>query len=899
MPFSSLTSLLTPGVQTFNPPMTFWEKLLGDLGQAALLIHLRDRRICYANPVAVSQLGLKDRSRWSQIALWEDPDLPSNQQTWHALTSRLLRQQSLTEVPAPWDRLYQPRINLYLVHSSGDPLGIALWPDPEANPNPSLDFVLLNRLTRTIGHAQTVEEALALTLGEVATLAQWDVGEVWTVETNPDTEEDCLRFHGLGYCNPQWQDIQDSGDLPLTQFPHHSRTLRFQRGEGLPGRVWTTGQALWVEDVTQEPWFLRRHLARKCGLRGGVGIPICAGDRVIAVMLFFLLRARSPQPTLIALVGSVAAQLGEIIQRKRAESDLRRAEAKYRGIFESALEGIFQTTPSGQYLSANPALAQIYGYDSPEALLASLTDIGHQLYVDPHRRQTFIQLLQDQEFVANFESRVYRRDRTVIWISENARAVRDEQGQLLYYQGTVEDITEKKRIKEELHFRACYDPLTGLANRALFREALEASLRDCPHPQGFALLFLDLDRFKVINDSLGHLVGDHLLIAVARTLERCVREQDLVARLGGDEFTILLTGVGDPERAIQVAERIQTELSHPFLIEQHRHDTEGHPQCYPIYTGASIGILLSQDYLGRECADLTPEDLLRDADTALYAAKAAGKGCYQVFHRGMHTSAVAVMTREMELRRALDRGEFVVHYQPIWYRDPLDPRRLWGIEALLRWQHPQRGLLETQDFLAQVEEIGLINALEQWFLQEAGAAFLRWQGAWIARGGDRLHLHCNLAPGQLHRRDWLDTLQVLGDRGLSPQDLCLEFQEQDWPDLDPQPGSPYHALLHLGVGLCLDSFGNHDFSLKGLQQPGVEVLKLSATLVQSLETDGVQYQIAQAVVQLAQSLGKKVIAVTPDPSRPSPPLQRLGLDLVQGGAAIQTTAAMAACLGLA
>src|SRR6476469_4891419 len=274
----------------------------------------------------------------------------------------------------------------------------------------------------------------------------------------------------------------------------------------------------------------------------------------------------------------------QIAERQLMESALRQAEEKYRSIFENAIEGIFQTTPDGHYISANPSLARIYGYGSPAELMARLTDIEHQLYVEPNRRAEFISLLQEHHAVSEFESQVYRQDGSIIWISENARAVRDATGALLYYEGRVEDITERNRAKEQLLHHAFYDTLTGLPNRALFMERLQQAIERAKSSDRYllAVLFIDLDRFKVVNDSLGHLVGDQLLVAIARRLEACVRSQDTVARLGGDEFTILLENIENIHNATAVAERIHAALAGCIYLDGHE-----------VFTAASIGIVLN------------------------------------------------------------------------------------------------------------------------------------------------------------------------------------------------------------------------------------------------------------------------------------------------------------------
>ncbi|MEN9208957.1 MAG: PAS domain S-box protein [Thermostichus sp. DG_1_6_bins_120] len=295
------------------------------------------------------------------------------------------------------------------------------------------ELQLLQSLTQAISEVSDFQSALEVMMQQVCVVTGWDLGEAWIPQG-----EDLVR--GAAWHN--------RGKASLL-FHQGSALYRFGLGQGLPGRIWLERRPVWYEDVTRLSTreFHRVELAQQAGLRACFGVPILADETVVAVLVFYLVRARPQEQRLVNLVKAAAAQLGSVMQRKQAEEALRQAEEKYRGIYENSLEGIFQTTPAGTYVSANPALARIYGYDSPEELIREITDIEHCLYVDPRRRQTFVQELETRGSISHFESQVYRKDGSIIWISESARAVRDPQGQTLYYEGFVEDITERKKVE--------------------------------------------------------------------------------------------------------------------------------------------------------------------------------------------------------------------------------------------------------------------------------------------------------------------------------------------------------------------------------------------------------------------------------------------------------------------
>jgi diguanylate cyclase (GGDEF)-like protein/PAS domain S-box-containing protein len=583
----------------------------------------------------------------------------------------------------------------------------------------------------------------------------------------------------------------------------------------------------------------------------------------------------------------------DITARRQTEMSLRQAETKYRSIFENAVEGIFQTTPEGRFLSANPALATLYGYDSPEELIAGLDNIEHQLYVDPTHRQTLRQKLEENSGVVTFETRIRQRSGRVIWILEKVRGVRDSEGKILYYEGTVEDITERKRIKDQLHRQAYYDALTKLPNRAFFMENLQGIfqqartsikeiLNSISQPESyFALLFLDLDRFKYINDSLGHLVGDKLLIAVARRLEKCVRPNDLIARLGGDEFTILLNSIQDPQQVIQIAERIQAKLSEPFKINGH-----------PVFTGTSIGILLCNDHFCASSlpdqdelklnAELTiyrtPEELLRDADTALYRAKALGKGRYEIFDQTMRQAVVQQLQLETDLHQAFVQKQFDVHYQPIV---SLADGKLLGFEALLRWWHPTQGYVNPSKFIPIAEETGLIVSLGTWMLRRACEQLKTWQAQLSPQ--TNLVMHINLSSKQFVWHELVEQIdQVLAETGLMGNQLKLEITESNWFRNIHSQANCLSQLQKRQINLCLDDFGAGYSSLKCLQQYPMEALKIDKSYVSCLTYQDSNLEITRTIITLAHSLGMDAIAEGIESAEQLQILRQLGCDKGQG-----------------
>ncbi|HEY9737987.1 MAG TPA: EAL domain-containing protein, partial [Trichocoleus sp.] len=729
------------------------------------------------------------------------------------------------------------------------------------------------------------------------------------------------------------------------------------------------------------------------------------------------LTAQPWQPSEVALLRIATAAISLAIERQQAEACLQQAEAKYRSIFENAVEGIFQSTPDGRYLTVNPMLARLYGYESEAEMMAHLTDIGRQLYVNPGRRQEFIQEMAANSAVLGFESEVYRKDGSIIWVSESARSIFDEQGQLVGYEGTVEDITQRKRgeaevlrrdrllegvaeasrqlltasqleaalpevlailgkaaevdrvyifenhlhpitglramsmryewtqtgIAASLHqdhwqnlpyatcglerwyqafsqgqaiqgitrqfpqseqallrqdsilsilmvpifmdgelwghigFDACcserqwsnneesilvaiaaslggaikrqqteaqmryqafHDALTGLPNRVLFNQQLPVSLTLAKQTQQtLGVFFLDLDRFKTINDTLGHAVGDLLLQQVTQRLVQALRQEDTIARWGGDEFTLILPNLPSPSNAAKIAQRLLDALKPPLLLDGHE-----------LHISSSIGIAL----FPQDGEDMTT--LLQNADAAMYRAKEQGRNNFQFYTATLNSQASQRLTLENSLHSALDRQEFVIHYQP---QINVDTGQVVQVEALLRWQHRELGLVPPQTFIPVAEETGLIVPIGEWVLRQACAQSHRWRRA----GLPDLRVAVNLSARQLQHPDLVTTVAtVLAETSLHPSALELEITETAAMRDIETTLETLQALQQLGVRISMDDFGTGYSSLSYLKKFPLQGLKIDRAFVHDVAHNAPDRAMVTAIIAMAQGLHLNVVA---------------------------------------
>jgi diguanylate cyclase (GGDEF)-like protein/PAS domain S-box-containing protein len=561
--------------------------------------------------------------------------------------------------------------------------------------------------------------------------------------------------------------------------------------------------------------------------------------------------------------------LVDITDRKEVEERQRRSAehlsqtlSLLTATLESTADGILVVDGEGRMVTFNQQFVDMWRI--PETVLAARDDNRALAYVldqlqDPDGFLRKVRELYATPEAESFDELRFKDGRVFERYSKPQRIGGKSVGRVWSFR----DVTSRKATEERLVHDAFHDTLTNLPNRALFTDLLSRSIgRAQRRPDyAFGVLFLDIDRFKVVNDSLGHMVGDQLLVAVARRLERCVRPGDTVARLGGDEFTILLDDVANEGDATRVAERILRELSLTF-----------HVSGQDVFTSASIGIALSTTGYQR------PEDVLRDADLAMYRAKATGKARYEVFDLALHARAVALLQLETDLRRALEREEFRIFYQPVVC---LESGRMRGLEALVRWQHPQRGLVMPEEFVPVAEETGLIVPLGRWVLREACRQLKEWQVKLPTQ--PPLSVSVNLSPKQFLQPDLVDQVTLsLAALELSPDCLRLEITEGAIVENPEAAASLLERLRGLGVKLDLDDFGTGYSSLAYLHRFDMDALKIDRTFVSAVGERGENSEIVRTMVALAGSLGMEVVAEGVERQDHVALLRTLGCRLVQG-----------------
>lgn len=532
----------------------------------------------------------------------------------------------------------------------------------------------------------------------------------------------------------------------------------------------------------------------------------------------------------------------------------------FRRAFEQAA-GMALLASDGHWLSINHSLCASLGYSDEQLLETSFFDLAHPDDAASTMGQVE-KLLEGGISFCQTEARFIHKLGHYLWLSLNISAVRDSQTRISHVLVQFQDITERKTQEERLIHNAFHDALTGLPNRALFMDRLKLATERARRrkDQMFAVLFIDLDGFKAINDSMGHIMGDQLLIQISRRLNACLRTTDTIARLGGDEFTILLEGLTDEREVRRIVERLQKELAQSFRLGSNE-----------VQVTASIGVAVNSPAYERA------EDILRDADTAMYRSKSSGKVCYQLSDRQRNTPLDVANLGE-DLGKAVERRELMLYYQPIV---SLETGKLFAFEALLRWRHPQRGLILPADFIPLAEENGLITEIGTWAIREACLQLKRWQ--------DRFTLHrslavtVNLSSKQFLQPDLIDqVIQILQETRVDPRALKLEITESVVMENIGTSTVLLQQLRALGIELGIDDFGTGYSSLSYLHRLPISLLKIDKSFVKGMVEKREHAEIVKTILTLARSLGIRVVAEGVETLEQLVELRRLNCDAGQG-----------------
>jgi diguanylate cyclase (GGDEF)-like protein/PAS domain S-box-containing protein len=545
-------------------------------------------------------------------------------------------------------------------------------------------------------------------------------------------------------------------------------------------------------------------------------------------------------------------------------TELREAHERFRSAFENAPIGMAMTDLEGRIIRANPSMGEIVGRTPAELVGVTVHDLTH-----PDDREAGVGEME--RFVAagtvgyQIEKRYVHRKGHEVWISASVCCVRDEQERPLYLIGQVEDVTERRALRERLAYAAIHDQLTGLPNRELFMDRLEMALRRIGRTgHQVAVIFLDLDRFKLINDSLGHDVGDQVLEAVADRLGTVMRASDTLARFGGDEFTVLCDDVAGEDDAIELAQRLVLAMGQPVVLATGE-----------VFVSLSVGIALSS-------TDQSGAVILRNADIAMYRAKDGGPSRIEIYRADDEDKVVSRLRTSNELHRALERQELELHYQPFV---DLHTETLLGMEALVRWQHPTRGLIPPQEFIGLAEDCGLILPLGIWVLKEACRQGAAWHRRRTAAGEDnaRMNISVNVSALQLADGGFPDQVaDAIEESGIDPDRLWLEITESTLMGDADASVIVLQTLRDLGLHLEIDDFGTGYSSLSYLQRFPVESLKIDRSFVAELDTRSDNAAIVRAIIGLGDSLGLPIIAEGVERRGQVARLQSLGCHLAQG-----------------
>ena len=645
----------------------------------------------------------------------------------------------------------------------------------------------------------------------------WELAEYWEVDGARETMAFSMSWKRPG---------RDTSAYEST-----ASQVTYRRGEGLAGRVWESGAPVSMPDLADDR-SIRAAAAVAVGLHGVVGFPVRSGRRVVGMISLHTWAPRELDEGLVAVMNDVGSQIGEFVERKRAEVALQDSEKRMRSVLDNVSDGLATIDQNGIIESANPAVTKLFGYTEQE-LIGQQSDI---LIATTHRTayDNYLQrrLNVDVRASGAHETMGKRKNGSLFPLEFVVSSM--QVGSRHLFICTLRDISERKAQTDALEYQALHDALTGLPNRSLFGDRLRQALLAARRNQKmFGVLLLDLDRFKDINDALGHDRGDSLLQEVTARLRGVLRATDTIARLGGDEFAVLTTDAKHPEDVAGTARKILASLEGPFAIADQM-----------VETGASIGIAIYPVH-GDD-----PGTLLRRADVAMYVAKRSGGG-YAMYQPEQETQTLRRSGLAGELRRSIPQGELVLHYQP---QVTLTTGAINAVEALVRWNHPREGLMPPDRFIPMAEETGIIHPLTAWVIDSALEQLCKWLNA-----GLDVSISLNVSPRNIEDHSLEEMVaRAIGNFKVDPSRLTLEITEG--VAMAAAAAKALHRLHEIGVRLALDDFGTGYSSLLYLMRLPVNEIKIDRSFVSALATDPDSGAIVRSAVGLGHNLGLRVVA---------------------------------------
>ncbi|HEY4889629.1 MAG TPA: PAS domain S-box protein [Candidatus Dormibacteraeota bacterium] len=667
----------------------------------------------------------------------------------------------------------------------------------------------------------------------------WELAEYWEVDAERETMHFVTAWKRPG---------RDTSSYEAT-----AAQTSYRRGGGLAGRVWETGAPVSVPDVASDD-SPRSAAAVAAGLRGIVGFPVRSGRRVVGMIALHTWAPRELDEGLVAVMNDVGSQIGEFVERKRAEIALQESEKRMRSVLDNVSDGLATVEQTGIIESANPAVVKLFGYSEQE-----LVDQPADVLIATTHRSAFVNYLErrlklDIPVSAAHETMGKRKNGSLFPLEFVVSSM--QIGSRHLFIATLRDISERKAHTDALEYQALHDALTGLPNRSLFGDRLRQALLAARRNQKmFGVLLLDLDRFKDINDALGHDRGDSLLQEVTARLRGVLRATDTIARLGGDEFAVLTTDAKHPDDIVATARKILAALEGPFAIADQM-----------VETGASIGTAMYPLH-GDD-----PSTLLRRADVAMYVAKRSGGG-YAVYAPEQEAQTLRRSGLAGELRRSIPQGELVLHYQP---QVTLATGAIHSVEALVRWNHPREGLMPPDRFIPMAEETGIIHPLTAWVIDSALAQLCKWLEA-----GLDVSVSLNVSPRNIEDHSLEEMVaRALGTFKVEPQRLTLEITEG--VAMAAAAAKALHRLNEMGVRLALDDFGTGYSSLLYLMRLPVNEIKIDRSFVSALASDPDSGAIVRSAVGLGHNLGLRVVAEGLQDRAAEAVLVEAGCDAAQG-----------------